>query len=118
MDIITKESLNAKDPFGFGYYLKCDIPIWEEFTVGLEEHGHCATNNNFRGVRGILCKIPNSNVYKDIYIVTHNPKEQKFFEYIKDGYLKRMRKNYKKVNITKYERLDKFVYVIEFEYAK
>lgn len=118
MEIITKESLNEKDAAGYSAYLKCDIPIWEEFTIGLELRGHWATNNNFRGVRGINCKVPNSNTYKDVYIVTHNPREQKFFEFIKEGFLDRNKERYKNVNITKYERQDKFVYVIEFEYAK
>ena len=118
MEIITKEFLNAKDIAGFSRYLKCDIPIWEEFAIGLEYHGGWTINNNFRGVRGMHCKVPNTSTYKDMYIVTHNPREQKFFEFIKEGFLDRNKERYKNVNITKYERQDKFVYVIEFEYAK
>ena len=118
MAIITKESLNERDAAGYSAYLKCDIPIWEEFIVGLIEHGHWATNNNFRGVRGVLCSVPNTEKYKDVYIVTHNPKSKKFFEFIKNGFLERSKERYKNVKITEHERLDKLVYVIEFEYAR
>ena len=118
MAIITKESLNERDAAEYSAYLKCDIPIWEEFIVGLIERGHWATNNNFRGVRGVLCSVPNTEKYKDVYIVTHNPKSQKFFEFIKNGFLERSKERYKNVKITEHERLDKLVYVIEFEYAR
>lgn len=117
MRIITKESLNERGTARDSIYLKCDIPIWEEFTVGLEECGHLSVNNNFRGVRGIKCKVPNSNIHKDVYIVTHNPKAQKLFGFIKDWFLNINKESYKNVNIMEYERRDKFVYVIEFEYT-
>jgi hypothetical protein len=81
-ETITKEHLNDKDPFGTSLYLKVDIPIWEEFTVGLIEQGGWATNNNFRGVRTMTCRIPNTEKYREICIVTKNPKSQKFFEFM------------------------------------
>lgn len=118
MAIITKESLNAKDPFGHGVYLKCDIPIWEEFAIGLDEDGGWATNNNFKGVRSIFGQVPNTRTYKDIIIATHNPKSRKFLEFMKDGYTKRRANSYVNLKVTEYERLDKTVCVIEFEYAK
>ena len=48
-EAITKEYLNDKDVFGQNLFLKVDIPIWEEFTIGLIEQGGWATNNKFRG---------------------------------------------------------------------
>ena len=117
-ETITKEHLNGKDPFGYNLYLKVDIPIWEEFTVGLIERGGWATNNNFRGVRTMTCRIPNTEKYKEICIVTKNPKSQKFFEFIRNGYTGRNKELYKNVNISEYDRLNKKVYVIEYEYNR
>lgn len=115
MEIITKELINSPYPFNFS--LKCDIPIWEEFAIGLENHGGLATNNKFRGVRGLSCKKVDCNVWVDIYIVTHTPSEQDFFH----NEVFRHFKESKKINLLsskKYDRLDKEVYVIEFEYVR
>ena len=116
MAIITKEYLNDKDPAGYNLFLKVDIPIWEEFTIGLKECGHWAVNNKFRGVRGFNCKYLDTEKYRDVYIVTDNDKEKKFFEFIRSGYTDRHKEMYKNVDIKKYRRGNKNVYVIEFEY--
>lgn len=118
MAIITKESLNERDAAGYSAYLKCDIPIWEEFAIGLEEEGGWATNNRFKGVRSICGSVPNTRTYKDIYIVTHNPKSKDFIKFIKDGYTRRRAKTYVNLKVTEYERLDKTVCIIEYEYAR
>ena len=117
-ETITKEHLNGKDALGYNYFLKCDIPIWEEFTLGLIEQGGLATNNNFRGVRTMRCKVPNTEKYREICIVTKNPKSQKFFESMRSGYTNLRKDMYKNVNISEYDRLDKKVYVIEYEYNR
>jgi hypothetical protein len=115
---ITKEYLNSKDPLGYGFFLKCDIPIWEEFTVGLIHQGGWATDNIFSGVRTMTCRVSNTKKYKEICIVTKNPKSQKLFEFMRDGYTDRNKELYKNVNISEYDRLDKKVYVIEYEYNR
>lgn len=115
---ITKEHLNDTDVFGGSLYLKVDIPIWEEFTIGLIHCGGWATNNNFRGVRTMVCKVPNTEKYKEVCIVTNNPKSQKFFKFIKEGYTDRHKEMYKYANISEYDRIDKKVYVIEYEYNR
>ena len=109
---ITKEHLNE------GFYLKVDIPIWEEFTIGLIEQGGWATNDNFSGVRSIQCKVPNSSALKDVFIVSDNEKSKKFFEFIKEGFIDRNKEMYDRVDITQCRRGNKNVYVIEYEYAK
>ena len=113
MDIITKELINSPYPFNFS--LKCDIPIWEEFAIGLEDYGGLARNNKFRGVRGLTCKKPQTDIFVGIYIVTHTPSEQDFFNNCVLSHLKES----SCINVLsekKYDRLDKEVYVIEYKY--
>ena len=64
MGIITKELINKPSPFNF--CLKCDAPIWEEFALGLEYCGGLARNNKFRGVRGLTCKKPQTDIFVDV----------------------------------------------------
>lgn len=115
-EAITKEYLNDKDVSGQNLFLKVDIPIWEEFTIGLIEQGGWATNNKFRGVRGMICRVPETNIFKDIYIVTDNEKEKKFFEFIRSGFTERNKERYNDVKIEQYRRGNKNVYVIEYKY--
>jgi hypothetical protein len=116
MELITKEYLNGKDPFGYNLFLKVDIPIWEEFTIGLVRRAGWATNNNFSGVRSIMCKYPNSEKYREVFVVTNNEKSKRFFKFVKDGFTIRDKEMYKNLDIKEYRRENKNVYVIEFEY--
>jgi len=112
-DIITKERINMPKPFNFA--LKVDIPIWEEFAIGLEYFSSWARNNKFRGVRVIDGRIPNSDVYVAVCIVTHTPSEQKFFHNV-------VYRSYKKdrqiIKEEKFDRLNKEVYIIKYKFLK
>ena len=115
MEIVTKEHLNAKDPCGIGIYLKCDIPIWEEFALGLVTTGGIALNNNFRGVRIMFCHKEDRSLSRVICIVTQNLDELKFYHLFERGFYFDVEKGrIGNLNITHYERKDKNVFVIEY----
>ena len=118
MDFITKEYLHGTDAAGYSMFLKCDIPIWEEFALGLIDSGSYASNNRFKGVRGLRCQVPDKTMtYKDIYVVTQNPKSQRAIEYIKRTFTcDTASRYYGNVNIQHHKRQDKDVYIIEFQY--
>jgi len=112
MGIITKDLINKTSPFNF--CLKCDAPIWEEFALGLEHCGGLATNNKFRGVRGLKCKKPQTDIFVDIYIVSNTPSEQDFF----NNCVLLCLKESKRINVLsekKCKRLNKEVYIIEYK---
>jgi hypothetical protein len=115
MCIITKELINKPGPFNF--CLKCDAPIWEEFALGLEHCGGLATNNKFRGVRGLSCKKPQTDIFVDVYIVSNTPSEQDFFNNCVLSHLKES----SCINVLsekKCKRLDKQVYIVEYKYGR
>jgi hypothetical protein len=117
MEVVTKEHLNAKDPFGMGIYLKCDIPIWEEFALGLTTGGGIALNNNFRGMRAMFCRNEANSSRRVICIVTQNPKELKIYRSFEDGFrLDEEKGRIENLNITRFDRRDKNVFIIEFKY--
>lgn len=116
MEIVTKEHLNAKDPCGIGIYLKCDIPIWEEFALGLVTTGGIALNNNFRGMRAMFCHKEDRSLSRVICIVTQNPKEQKIYHLFERGFkLDEEKGHIENLKITHYDRIDKNVYIIEYK---
>jgi len=117
MEVITKEHLNAKDPCGMGIYLECDIPIWEEFALGLVTSGGIAINNNFRGMRAMFCHTEDNSLQKVICIVTQNPKELEVYRSFEDGFrLDEEKGRIENLNITRFDRRDKNVFIIEFKY--
>lgn len=105
-NIITEEWINDTNEF-----LKCDSPIWKEFALGLELRGSYARNNNFRGVRGLWLAVPNTQIRKHVYIVTHNKREQSFFH---DVVKASMIRDHEDLKIEKFDRLDKEVYAMEY----
>jgi hypothetical protein len=116
MEIVTKEHLNRKGPGNIGRYLKCDIPIWEEFALGLVTTGGIALNNNFRGMRAMFCHAEDRSLSKVICIVTQNPKEQKIYNLFESGFHSdESRGDIKDLKIEKFDRFDKNVYVIEYK---
>lgn len=116
MEIVTKEHLNAKDPCGIGIYLKCDIPIWEEFTLGLVTTGGIAINNNFRGMRAMFCHKEDRSLSRVVCIVTQNPNELKVYRTFEIGfYLDEEKGRIENLNITHYDRKNKNVFVIEYK---
>jgi hypothetical protein len=115
MEIITKDYLRRKDPFGDGIFCDCDIPIYEEFVLGLEYISDYAGNNPKMGVRGITCKV-SENTYRDVYIVEDEIKWHKLFEGIREQYGNK--KRYKAVNIAEFSKSGRFVYVITANWAK
>ena len=116
MEIVTKEHLNAKDPFGMGIYLKCDIPIWEEFALGLVTSGGIAINNKFRGMRAMFCHKQDNSLSKVICIVTQNPNELEIYHIFESGFkLDEEHGRIENLNITHYNRKNKNVFVIEYK---
>jgi len=111
MELVTKEHLNKK-----GWYLKCDIPIWEEFALGLITTGGIALNVNFMGVRVMFCHREDMSLCKTICIVTKNPKQQKIYNMFEYGFkLDESRGSIKDLKIEKFYRCNKNIYIIEYK---
>lgn len=116
MEVVTKEHLNAKDPFGMGIYLKCDIPIWEEFALGLYTTGGIAINNPFRGMRAMFCHTKDKSLSKVICIVKPNPNEMRAFHLLEKRFkIDEEKGRIKSLNITRYKKEKKDVFVIEYK---
>lgn len=118
MEIITKEYLEYGKGRPDRPFLECDIPIWEEFANGLIHRGGWATNNNFSGVRSIMCGVQGSNALKEIFIVTNSKKSSDFFSYIKRSRIEDIGTMYEYLNIHETERMGKKVYIFEFVYKR
>lgn len=118
MELITKGYLEYGKGRKDRPFLECDVPIWMEFANGLIHCGGWATNNNFSGARSILCKVPNSQMRKEIYIVTNSNKARNFFSFVKKMHMDDVGKDLKYLNLHEYDRMGKKVYIFEFEYME
>lgn len=112
MEVLTKQDLI--DKLTYRGLLKCDMPIWEEFSLGLEYHGGTAINTKFRGVRCMDCKDPQSGLMKKICIVSKNPKSKRFF----DTLMEIWSTHCDVTNISTHERCGKTVYVVECKWKE
>ena len=116
MELVTKEHLNSKDIIGQNNYFLSDIPIWEEFALGLYTTGGIALNNPFRGFRAMFCHTEDKSLSKVICIVKPNPNEMREFHLFEKRFkIDEEKGRIKSLNITRFKRKNKDVFVIEYK---